>query len=142
MKRVFIDANVIISVLNKEYPAFELSAKILSLGSKNNVQLYCSTLSLSICFYFCSKKSGTELAKRKIALLMKHFKITDCGEKEAKAAISNDKANDFEDAMQYYSALSASCNFIITSDKTGFYFSDIDVLTPEEFLFQHSLNLI
>jgi len=142
MKRIFIDANVIISVLNKEYPAFEMCSKVLSLSSQKNFHLYCSSLSLSICFYFSSKKSGEKFAKRKIELLMKHIKISDCGEKEAKAAISNIKANDFEDAMQYHSAINVSCSVIITLDKTGFYFSEIDVLTPEEFLLRLSAQQI
>jgi predicted nucleic acid-binding protein len=134
MTRIFIDANVIIAVLNKEYPAFESCSRLLSLSGKKNIQLYCSTLSLSICFYFSSKKSGEKLAKTKIGLLMKHIKVSDCGEKEAKEAINNIKANDFEDAMQYHSAINATCSKIITLDKSGFYFSEIEVLSPEEFL--------
>jgi predicted nucleic acid-binding protein len=51
---------------------------------------------------------------------------------------ANDKAvKDFEDGMQYYSALHAKCQCIVTEDKDGFYFSKIEVLTAEELLLKY-----
>ena len=44
------------------------------------------------------------------------------------------KASDFEDALQYYSALQADCEAIITRNKEDFLFSEISVYTPTEFL--------
>jgi len=42
--------------------------------------------------------------------------------------ISNVKINDFEDGLEYYAALSAGCNIIVTEDLDDFWFSEIDVL--------------
>lgn len=69
---VFLDANVIISVLNKEYPVFTYSSRILSLVDNPQFQLFTTPLSLAITFYFASKKSGNELAKQKIKVLKEH----------------------------------------------------------------------
>jgi len=41
---------------------------------------------------------------------------------------------DFEDAMQYFSALSEGCDVIITRNKKDFAESKIQVLEPQEFL--------
>ena len=46
--KVFVDANVIINVLNREYPAFEFSSRLLSLADDKRFTLYTSTLSLGI----------------------------------------------------------------------------------------------
>ncbi|MGN6342711.1 MAG: hypothetical protein ACTHML_17185 [Ginsengibacter sp.] len=49
--------------------------------------------------------------------------------------------NDFEDGLEYYSAVENKCNCIITEDIDDFYFSKIEVLSSEDFfkkyLFKH-----
>lgn len=34
--RIFLDANILVSVLNKEYPLFSCSARIVSLADNKN----------------------------------------------------------------------------------------------------------
>lgn len=41
--RVFLDANVLVSMLNKAYPLFTFSSRILSLTDARNHQLYTSS---------------------------------------------------------------------------------------------------
>ncbi|VAW23508.1 hypothetical protein MNBD_BACTEROID01-2573 [hydrothermal vent metagenome] len=64
--RVFIDVNVIISVLNKEYPLFSNAARVLSLNNTKGVQLFTSPLS-SVIFIFRSYGYAKEkcLGKKK-----------------------------------------------------------------------------
>jgi len=131
--KVFLDANVIISVLNKEYPLFTYSARILSLSSKNQFNLYTSPLCLAIAFYFSSKKSGEKEAKNKINILLNNIKLTTIDETIAKKVIQNPSILDFEDGLEYYSAIEKSCRVLITEDKEDF-FSEIEVLNCEEFI--------
>ncbi|WP_422006686.1 hypothetical protein [Roseivirga pacifica] len=42
MVSAFVDANVIVSVLNKEYPLFTYSSRVLSSGALKGVELYTS----------------------------------------------------------------------------------------------------
>lgn len=44
------------------------------------------------------------------------------------------RSKDFEDALQYFSAKEAGANCIITRNKKDFYFSEIPVLEPIEFI--------
>ena len=135
---IFVDANVIINVFNKEYPAFEFSARLLSLAEDKKFQFYTSSLSLAICWYFAEKKSGTKVARKKIEMLLQHVRISECGENEVIKAISNKNADDFEDALQVYSALKSKCKFIVTNNLNDFHFSEIPVVTPQDFLLQHA----
>ena len=135
---IFVDANVIINVFNKEYPAFEFSARLLSLTEDKRYHFYTSSLSLAICWYFAEKKSGPKVARKKIATLLEHFRISDCGENEVIKAITNKNAEDFEDALQVYSALKSKCKFIVTNNLNDFHFSEIPVVTPQDFLLQHA----
>jgi predicted nucleic acid-binding protein len=45
--------------------------------------------------------------------------------------ISNPMINDFEDGLEYFVALEAGCNIIITEDRDDFWFSEIEVLVCE-----------
>jgi predicted nucleic acid-binding protein len=130
--RVFLEANILVSVINREFPASIYTQKILSLADYG-YHLSTSTLSLAIAFYFAEKKHGNAEANKKARVLMNHLHITDCSEKEAKAAMENIRANDFEDALQYYSAVHANSDVIVTFDVKGFYYAEIPVLTPEKF---------
>lgn len=135
--RIFLDANILVSVLNKEYPLFSYTARLLSLTRYSQFSLITSSVCLAIAFYFAEKKHGTSAARNKIAILLEHIEVADCGEKEAKMAIQNKQAHDFEDALQYYCALHAGCGHIITNDLNDFYFAQIEILTPEAFLMKY-----
>ncbi len=131
--KVFVDANILVSVLNKEYPLFTHSARILSLSGTNNYRIYTSPVCLAIAFYFAEKKYKTKGAREKIALLCEHIFISPATESVVAKTISNKKINDFEDGLEYYSVVESGCNFIVTEDKKDFYFSDIPVINAKSF---------
>src|SRR6476659_5650298 len=112
--KVFVDANILVSVLNKEYPLFTYSARILSLADNKNFEIYTSPVCLAIAFYFAEKKHKTKLALEKITLLCKHISIASATDSVVQKTISNKKINDFEDGLEYYSALESKCGFIVT----------------------------
>ncbi len=132
--KIFVDANIIVATLNKEYPLFTWSSRILSLQDKYNIKLYTSPLCLAIAFYFASKKSGKKVAGKKIELLCKNIRITSMDESITFQAINNPEVNDFEDGLEYYSAVSQNCQCIITENPEDFYFSKIEIFRCEEFL--------
>lgn len=134
MTKLFIDANVLISVLNKEYPIYPLAARVLSLADKPNFQLFASPLSFAITFYFASKKCGAKKAREKIIQLGKKIYLADTPTTALPEIASNKKILDIEDGFQYYAAKKAKCNFIVTQDVDDFYFSEITVLDCEGML--------
>lgn len=138
--KIFLDANVLVSVLNKEYPLFTYSSRILSLASHPKFEVYTSPLCLAIAFYFAEKKHKSQLAKQKIDLLCQHVKIAPNSAKGVFDTLSNKSIHDFEDGLEYYAAESADCKCIITEDIEDFYFADIEVLNCQEFFKRHLLN--
>ena len=131
--KVFVDANILVSVLNKEYPLFTHSARILSLSGNKQFEIYTSPICLAIAFYFAEKKHKARLAKEKITLLCKHIFIAAATNHAVQQTLINKKINDFEDGLEYYSAIESKCRFIITEDVSDFYFSEIPVLTARNF---------
>lgn len=132
--RIYVDANIIVTVLNKEYPLFPYAARLLSLCTVSKTKIYTSPICLAIAFYFVKKKHGSKIAKEKIQKLAEHLRIAHCGTEEATNAVSDKKVTDLEDGFEYYSALGVKADYIITEDKNDFYYSIIPVLNTYEFL--------
>jgi predicted nucleic acid-binding protein len=138
--KIFLDANVLVSVLNKEYPLFTYSSRILSLASHPKFEVYTSPLCLAIAFYFAEKKHKSLLAKQKIDLLCQHIKIADNSAEGVLNTLSNKSIHDFEDGLEYYAAESVNCKCIITEDVDDFYFAEIEVLNCQAFFKRYLLN--
>lgn len=133
MIRIFIDANILVSVLNKEYPAFTYSSRILSLSNTGRFKLFTSPICLAIAFYFAEKKHRAAGAKQKIKILCDHIEIAESTQIAVQKTLSNPAIKDFEDGLEYYAAIENRCTCIITEDKDDFYFADIEVLDCQQF---------
>jgi len=132
--RFFLDANILISVLNKEFPQYTYTSRILSMTEEDkSVTLVTTSICLAIAFYFAEKKHGEVQAKKKIGILVEHLDIADCGNREAISVMHNKKIHDFEDGLQYYAALHSNCSCIVSNDQDDFYFSDLPVYNAERF---------
>ena len=133
MIKIFLDANVLVSVLNKEYPVFTYSARILSLSNSEKFRLFTSPICLAIAFYFAKKKHRTTLAKQKIRILSGNIGIVESTRNAVEKTLANPAIRDFEDGLEYYAAVDNKCHCIITEDKDDFYFSDLEVLDCQQF---------
>jgi predicted nucleic acid-binding protein len=132
--KVYIDANVLVAVLNKEMPVFTYAARVLSLAQHPHFTLYTSPICLAIAFYFAEKKSGTRLAKEKMVQLCNFIEIIDATKETVKQALADKRVQDFEDGMQYYAALNQQCTCIVTEDTNDFNFSSLTVYNCKDFL--------
>ncbi|HLP13938.1 MAG TPA: PIN domain-containing protein [Flavobacteriales bacterium] len=138
--KIFLDANILVSVLNKEYPSFAFTSRLLSLADKPGFTLSTSPLCLGIAWYFAEKKSGRKIARQKIDLLLGKLIITTMGHETSGKAAANKKINDFEDGLQYYSAIESACNCIVTENEKDFYFSEIPVMNSRTFMEKLATN--
>ena len=139
-KRIFLDANVLVTVLCNEYPRFSACARVLSLADDKRFEVYTSPLCLAIGACFAEKKNGKKLARRKIALLAEKLEITTMGPKAVECTMADARITDIEDGFQYFSAVDAGCSCIVTYDKRDWKFAAMEVLAPEDFLLKHVAN--
>jgi predicted nucleic acid-binding protein len=131
---IFLDANILVSVLNKEYPLFPYTSRILSLGSTKGFKIFTSPLCLAIAFYFAEKKHGRKLAKTKIGLVAENISISSIDKTIVLQALKNKQISDFEVGLEYYSALKSGCTCIVTEDSEDFFFATTEILTTEQFI--------
>jgi predicted nucleic acid-binding protein len=93
--KIFLDANILISVLNKEFPLFSFTSRILSLADNRTYEIFTSPICLAIAFYFAEKKSGRSLAKKKISLLAENIMVTPVDREAVVDSLANQRINDF-----------------------------------------------
>jgi len=132
--KIFLDVNVIVAVLNREYPLFTPAARILSLSDNKRFQIYTSPLCLAIAYYFAEKKSSSKHARSGIEILAGKLIITTVNQETVRLSVKNPAITDFEDGLEYYSAVQSGCQAIITEDVSDFFFSKIPVMNCETFI--------
>lgn len=134
MKILFLDTNIVIDLLAKREPFYQSAAKLFSLADKMKLQLCVSALTFANTNYILLKGRKPEEAKlilRKLKLLVKVIGLDD---KIIGLSLNDSDFKDYEDAMQYYSALENGVDMIITRNLKDFQKSKIPVLTAEQYL--------
>ncbi|MBC7653528.1 MAG: PIN domain-containing protein [Oligoflexus sp.] len=131
--KIFLDANILVAVLNKEYPIFSLAARIISLADQPKYTLYTSPVCLASAFYFAEKKTSSSVAKNKIKIILEHIVIVENLRGAILKTLENKRVHDFEDGLEYYVAEQAGCDCILTENLKDFYFADLEVLDCKGF---------
>ena len=134
MSKLLIDTNTVLDLFAKREPFYKSAAQIFSLADKHKIKLSITSLTFANTSYVLSRlKSAVEAKKilRQFRILVKILPLTD---KAIDLALNDNKFKDFEDSLQYYSAIENNQDLIITRDLKGFKESKIPVMTAEEFI--------
>lgn len=134
MKKIFLDTNVVVDLLGKRDPFYKDAVKIFTLAYNKKVILFVSPLTYATASYLLRKQGNNQ-----VRMLLRNFrqlsKVTITNELVVDNALAS-SFEDFEDALQYYSALTQKVDVIVTRNVSDFMQASIPVLTPEEFLNQ------
>lgn len=131
--KIFLDTNVLIDYLNKREPFFAEASQVMDLCVSKQVEGVLSSLSVINAAYIMRKAYPKDSLLLKISWLTEKFEVCPIN-KESIQRAANSRPSDFEDAVQYFSALQANADLIITRDAKGFIDFDLPVMTSEEFL--------
>lgn len=134
MTDLFIDTDVIIDFLIDRKPHSREAAIIFTLIEQKKLKGYASSLTFSNLYYVLRKLESHKKVKSKLESLSYIIKILKVEEQTIIDALASDFP-DFEDSIQYFSALdSKKIDVIITRNTKDYKKSDIPVLTPGEYL--------
>ena len=131
--RVFLDTNIILDLLGKRDEFYEPIAKLATLAEKKTITFFASPISFATVHYFLSKYENQKTATEKLRKFKIICTVAHTDEPAVEKALNSD-FNDFEDALQYFSALNSECNIILTRDPKGFKRSELPAMSAEEFL--------
>jgi predicted nucleic acid-binding protein len=132
--RVFLDTNVLIDVLAEREPFYADSAGVWTLAENGRVIGLVSAVSFTNTYYIVRRLHDVKKAQRSMHLLRDIFQIATCDQQVINQAIDV-KVKDFEDAVQYLSAVRASADCLVSRNPGHFPTAkECPVLTPAEFL--------
>jgi predicted nucleic acid-binding protein len=134
MKKIFVDTNIILDLISKREPFYQESAELFSLADKKIIDIYISSLSIANTNYILTRLTNSENAKvilRKLRLIVNILALDD---KIIGLVLNDNSFPDFEDGLQYFTAIENDIDTFITRNLKNFKASDIPVLTAKQFI--------
>lgn len=131
--RVFIDTNIFLDLLWKREEFLDDSLRVFDLAVDGKFELLISDLSIANIKYITRKDYPAEKFYEVMAVFRPVFIIVPVGETAVDKALAL-KADDFEDALQYFSAVQAQADFLLTRNIKDYTFATMQVLTSSDFL--------
>ena len=110
--KILIDTNVIMDVLVKREHFYVDSARVWTLIRRKFIAGYLSAISINNLYYIVNKLQGQKIVESFVDQTLK----------------------DFEDLIQYFSALHEGCDFLVTRNKKDFPSIGIKIISPGELL--------
>ena len=131
--KIFLDTNVILDVLVKREPFYIDSSKVLTLVNEKIVSGYISAITINNIYYILRKLKDKETAKTFITETMESFEIIPLT-KDILSQANKISIDDYEDGIQFFSALDCGCDFLITRNDKDYPSLGIRIMTPTEFI--------
>ena len=133
MSKIFLDTNVILDLLAQRVPFFDSIARLATLADQKKLILVASPLSFTTVDYVLNKYESSESVLNKLRKFKIICEVCEVNEETVEKGL-NSNFKDFEDSIQYYSAVQSNCSIIITRNGNDFKHSNIPIMTAEEYL--------
>lgn len=134
MKKIFIDTNIVIDLLSRREPFFEEAASLFSLADKKQIELAVSALTMANTSYVLLRQmdsNNTKSILRKLKLIVNILPLDD---KIIGLALNDNTLSDFEDGLQYFTAIEHEQELIITRNLKDFKNSKLPTMTAKQFI--------
>jgi predicted nucleic acid-binding protein len=131
--RVLVDTDVCLDLLANRQPFALAAANLFSLADRRELIITISSLTFSHLHYLLSKTYSRDQARKKLTQFKTLVSVLAVDDKVIEMALQSD-FKDFEDAIQYYTALRHGVDILLTRNIKDYKSAQITVLTPEAFL--------
>ena len=131
--KVFLDANVLIDVVQNRIDFVETSSKVLQLGLDGECELCASDITFTTVSFYARKNRTLEQLYEVLQSLRDFIDVAPSGKIAIDWALQQ-KSKDFEDSVQYYTALRSGAEYIVSRNVRDYPYNDIPVVSPIEFL--------
>lgn len=133
MQKVFLDTNIILDFLGEREKFYDPAAKLITMADKKLIKIFTSSISYSNAYYLLCKYENKKSALEKIRKFKLLCNVSITNDEVVEKSINSD-FTDFEDALQYFSALATGCRLIITRNEKDFKNAMIPVMNAESYL--------
>lgn len=138
--KVFLDTNILIDFLAARQPFTEDAIALFQLADNGEIELMVSDLTIVNTIYVLRRmRYGLPEIYDALDAIRPLLTITSMGQSVIDRCLQH-RSDDFEDEMQYLSAVDANADYIITRNKKDFGFGDSAVMTPQEFFKEQNIE--
>ncbi|HEV8604248.1 MAG TPA: PIN domain-containing protein [Tepidisphaeraceae bacterium] len=130
---VFLDTNILLDVLGERHPHYATAALLWGQVESGALKAMVSAISFNNIHYIIRKSAGSARAREAIVSLNAMFSIVPLDAAVIAEAI-NTALPDFEDAIQYVSALRMAVDYFVTRDSGHFPKQPLSVVSAGELL--------
>lgn len=131
--KLFLDTNVLIDFLMERHPFYDAAASLVSYAAENQLEICTSALSIVNANFICVERSKMPVRIFRMKMdFLRYFLIVTPVNSFVLDNAYNVAWNDFEDCVQYYSALCEKPEYIVTRNVHDFEASAIPVLSHDE----------
>jgi predicted nucleic acid-binding protein len=134
MKKVFVDTNIVIDLLSRRAPFFDEAAVLFSLADKKQIELTVSSLTIANTGYTLLRQMDSTKAKSILRKLRMIVNVLPLDDKIVGLALNDETFEDFEDGLQYFTAIENGQELIITRNLKDFKNSKLPVMTAKQFI--------
>ena len=133
MDRILVDTNIVLDLLSKREEFYKEAQELFTLADQSKVKLYISSLTLANTHCLLTRNHKLDEARKILIKFKVLVTVLSMDDKILELALISD-FKDFEDAIQYHTALENELDLIITRNKKDFKTSALPVLTAKEYL--------
>ncbi len=131
--KVYIDSDIILDLLLEREGFYEYAALIFENSEKGNIYVFTSSISIANISYLIRKEiKNSKKVKEYIKNLIEFIHILSVEESTIQEALETDFL-DFEDSIQYITAVQNQMDYILTRKKKDYKNSSIKVYDSKEF---------
>ncbi len=133
MDSLLIDTNIVLDLLAKRLEFVKEAQELFTSSDKKEIKLYVSALTFANTYYVLSQKMKLENARKILRKFKVLVEVLPMNDKIIDLSLESD-FKDFDDAIQYHTAIENEVNIIITRNLKDFKTSAIPVLTAKEYI--------
>ena len=133
IKKVYIDTDIILDLIQERKPYYHHSAKLFSIIDQKKINGFVSPLIFANLYYIIRKERSSVIAVDSLLRLKMLLKILPVNERIIELALSSN-FKDFEDAIQYYTAIENKIDYLVTRNKRDYKVDDIIVCNAKELI--------
>ncbi|MBX7226486.1 MAG: PIN domain-containing protein [Chitinophagales bacterium] len=133
MEKLLVDTNIVIDLLSKREAFFEEAQELFTMADNNEVELLVSALTFANTHYLLAKHQKLDEARNTLIKFKVLVHVAALDNKIIELALVSD-FKDFEDSIQYHTALENDVDIIITRNKKDFKNAKLPIMTAKEYL--------
>jgi predicted nucleic acid-binding protein len=133
VEKIFVDSDIVLDLLTGRAPHHLSAAALFSLAEKGKVSIYVSSLTFANVHYVLSRQLNNEKARNILATFKTLVTVLPVDDIIVERALSSE-FKDFEDALQYHTALENRLNILLTRNLKDYKKAQIQVFTAQQYL--------